>query len=170
MTEDWPELGQSLNDFGGDWDNYLNSCYAIYMRDFHYSKPKWPIKEQRFAEKRHPIQDGKSGTFWHVTSEGRDESQRIPSLSRLERIAWPRVVLDEFSLCYPSSSSEKIRWWVEKRKNENRYVISISDYSYVVIVADRGSYVLLWTAFPVEHSHAREKRKRAFERYWERKG
>ena len=38
-------------------------------------------------------------------------------------------------------------------------------------VADRGDYVLPWTAFWVEHTHQRDKRERAYRAFWEaRKG
>ena len=40
-----------------------------------------------------------------------------------------------------------------------------------VVVADRGDYVLPWTAFWVEHTHQRDKRERAYRAFWEaRKG
>jgi len=36
-------------------------------------------------------------------------------------------------------------------------VLALEDFSYVVILADRGEYVLLWTAYPVEYSSQKRK-------------
>ncbi len=46
---------------------------------------------------------------------------------------------------------------VSRRSGERRIVMAIPDFSYVVVLADRGSYVLLWTAYYVEHDHRRRK-------------
>jgi hypothetical protein len=46
-------------------------------------------------------------------------------------------------------------------------VLALEDFSYVVIVADRGDYVLPWTAYYVEHSHRRNKLRKEYESYWQ---
>ena len=58
-----------------------------------------------------------------------------------------------------------MKWWRNDRQGETRIVITLSDFSYVTVVADRGEYVLLWTAYCVEQEHRREKLRREYEEY-----
>lgn len=110
--------------------------------------------------------DGQCHTFWHIVTQGADEESRVPDLNRCERATWPRAILDEFAVVYPNPSSDRIAWWVEKRGGEDRFHIALIDFSYLVVVADRGEYVLLWTAFPVDRDHQRRRRRAAYERFW----
>lgn len=169
MSEAWPPLGPSLNEHGGDWPTYCAACYQRYSRDFLNSVPSWPLEDKRFAIKRQPLVDGQCHTFWHIITEGSDEENRNPDLDRCARIGWPRLILDDFANAYPAKSSVKICWWVESHGREDRYHIALEDFSYLVVVADRGNYVLLWTAFPIEREVQRRKRRQKFEAYW-RKG
>lgn len=167
MTAPWPEPGPGLNDFGGDWDRFVDDCYVRYRADFYDSSVTWPIAGQPFKIKRNPLaDDGRCHTFWHIVTEGDIEDERLPALDRCECIGWPRMILDEFAQTYPDPSSGRIAWWLQRRGSEDRFVIAVADFSYVVVVADRKKYVLLWTAFPVEHRHRRRKFQREFEDYW----
>jgi len=38
------------------------------------------------------------------------------------------------------------------------------------VLADRGGYILLWTAYCVEQEHRRRKLKNEFTNYWKEKG
>jgi len=49
-------------------------------------------------------------------------------------------------------------------------LLALVDFSYLVVVVDRGSYVLPWTAYYVEQEHSRTKLRTEFEAYWEEKG
>jgi len=169
MTEVWPSLGPSFADYGSDWDTYCSACYDEYKRDFIETSPVWPVAGKRFSIKRQPLVDGRCHTFWHIISEGDDESSRTRDLDRCARITWPRVVLDEFAMTYPAPSSDRIAWWVEQRGGEKRIHIATEGFSYLVVVADRGNYVLLWTAFPIDRDHQRRRRKKAFDSYWAEK-
>lgn len=97
-----------------------------------------------------------------MTSEGDVESERLPDFARYQRIGWPRLLLDEFSVTHPDRSSGRIVWWMNRRGSEDRYLIALSDYSYVVIVAERADYVLLVTAYPVEFEGRRRKLRAEF--------
>lgn len=162
----WPPLGPSLNESAGDWTAYSDLCYERYYADFYRTRPTWPVDGKRFNIKRHPELQGRCATFWHMTSEGGDEANRTPALDRCERVSWPRLMLDEFTSTYPARASARIVWWVVRRGSEDRYVIALADFSYVVIVADRGDYVLLWTAYPVEFASRRRKFGLEYEAYW----
>ncbi len=166
MTADWPPLGRDLNSFGGDWGAFDAHCYSCYWADFYTTRPTWPEADKSFNIKRHPEIDSRCATFAHITSEGRVESERTVALDRAERIGWPRLILDEFALTFPAAESERIVWWKSRRGNDWRYLIALADFSYVVVVADRGAYVLLWTAYPVEYDSRRRKLKAEWETYW----
>ena len=137
-----------LADHGGDWNCYVEAVYEYFRRDFIESRPRFPGRQ--FAVKRHPVEKGKEATFWHLISEGRTEADRLPDMKRCERIRWPRPVIE-------AVSSGKVKCWWNKRGAEDRIVVALSDFSYVVVLADRGRYVLLWTAYPVEQPHRRRK-------------
>lgn len=150
-----------LRDFDYNWEEYLEAIYRIFCRDFVASKPYYVGK--RFALKRYPMIKEKEATFWHIISEGEVEDERLPDLRRCERISWPRPIIEAIQ-------SKYVRWWCNKRKEEVRIVIALEDFSYLVVLADRGDYLLLWTAYCVEHEHRRRKLQREFEAYWEGKG
>jgi hypothetical protein len=51
--------------------------------------------------------------------------------------------------------------WEQERKGQRRIAISIADFSYLLILAERttetGPMYLPWTAFYVEHNNQRRK-------------
>lgn len=163
MSDAWlPDLVY-LEDFGGDWESYLDALYRVFVADFVRSKPRWPGK--RVALKRYPEYQGKGATFWHMISEGDQEDERIPDFRRCERIRWPRPMMDEFP-DRRSDTNDRMLWWKSKRRNDERFVLAVPDFSYVVVVADRGDFVMPWTAYTVEQPHRREKLRREYEEYW----
>ena len=163
---DWlPDL-ILMQDSNNDWESYCQQIYSIFSRDFVNDKPRW-CTGQRVSLKRHPEYDGKSATFWHMVSEGNVESERTPDLRRCERIAWVRACMEAFDNQSPISGQVgKIVWWKEKRGSEERYLLSLTDFSYIVVIADRKSYVLPWTAYCVEYEHQRRKLGRKYKAYW----
>lgn len=143
-----------LTETGGDWQRYINAVYAAFQADFITDRPEF--EGRRCGCKRHPMIDGKEATFWHLISEGSVESHRLPDLRRCERIRWPRAMI--------ARSPDQLRVWQSERRGDPRIVIAVPDFSYVVILADRGEYVLLWTAYSVEQEHRRAKLRKECER------
>jgi hypothetical protein len=86
-------------------------------------------------------------------------------MRRCERIRWPRPVMDGFPNSQPQTT-DRIVWWKNQRGNEDRFVLALADFSYVVVVADRGDFVLPWTAYGVEQDHQRQKLRAEYEAYW----
>ena len=150
-----------LEDCGNNWHQYLETIYQFFCQDFVTSKPMFEGK--RFALKRYPVIKGKEATFWHIISEGMSEDERLPDLRRCERIRWPRPMIEAIA-------SSHIKWWRNRRKEEERIVIALDDYSYIVVLADRGDYVLLWTAYCVEQEHRHRKLHREYEAFISKKG
>lgn len=155
-TTDWlPEL-IPLSDYDGNWKSYLNAIYEVFLNDFVRSKPSYPGK--RFALKRHPMSLEKEATFWHLIQTGENEEERLPDLSRCERIRWPRPIIEALQ-------TDKVRVWQTTRGRNHRIVIATNDFSYVVILDDRKDYILLWTAYCVDQAHRRKKMEREFEEW-----
>lgn len=151
---DWLPPLMCLEDFGGNWERYIEAVYASFKHDFIESQARFKSRPVRL--KRYPFRDGKEAAFWHITSEGREEDQRVPDLRRCERIRWPRPTLE-----HPADSA--VRCWRNERGGERRIVLWLWEQDYVVILAERGSYVLLWTAYQVSYEHTRRKLQQEYE-------
>ncbi|MBY0502533.1 MAG: hypothetical protein K2X03_01400 [Bryobacteraceae bacterium] len=163
MSDSWLPPLVLLADFGGDWATYERVVYGWFKQDFLASLPSWPGK--RVGVKRIPLSEGKEATYWHFISEGKVEEERIIDLRRCERIRWPRPTMDAFVERRPLAD-DPIVWWRTKRGSEWRYVLALPDFSYLVVVADRGDYVLPWTQYPIDRPHQREKYRKEFTEYW----
>lgn len=145
-----------MAEYQNDWNQYLAALYEYFCHDFVATKPIFGDKP--FALKRHPMIKGKEATFWHLISEGEIESERTPDFRRCERIRWPYAII-------MAAHTENIKCWKNTRKNETRVLLALEDFSYVVVLADRGEYILLWTAYCVEQEHRRNKLRREYEEY-----
>lgn len=159
-SPDWLPPLVLFNDYGGDWDAYLDALYAWFKQDFIDIKPVF--QGRRLGLKRHPMTHGKEATFWHMTSEGMEEESRTPDLRRCERIRWPRPVIEH-------SEDSRVKYWVSVKRNEDRIHIWLEDEDYVVVLADRRGFLLPWTAFLVTREHTRRKLAREYEDYWKTK-
>jgi hypothetical protein len=163
MSEQWLPALILMRDFGGDWKAYMEALYCAFAEDFLTSPPQWVGK--KVGLKRHPISQGKEATFWHFISEGKIEAERTPDLRRCERIRWPRPTMEAFTDQRPVTEAPVV-WWKNERRGEERYLLALPDFSYLVVVADRGNYVLPWTQYCVEHAHQREKYRKEYNAYW----
>ena len=147
-----------FRDYGGEWGLYLEVIYGFFKADFVNSAPAF--EGRRVGLKKHPLAQGKEATFWHFISEGADEARRLPDLRRCERVRWPRPVIDN------SGDSQLKVWRNQRRGGEWRICLWLEDEDYLVILADRGEYVLPWTAYLVERAHQKEKLRKEHAAYW----
>lgn len=154
---DWLPKLEPFSDYDGDWEYYLLSIYEIFKEDFIDKKPSF--RGKRLGLKRFPLSQGKEATFWHFTSEGAVEEERTPDLRRCERIRWPSSVIE-------NSDDACLKVWAEPKGKNQRIHIWFEDESYLVVLDDRGDYILPWTAFYIERDHQRRK----YIKRWERHG
>jgi len=148
-----------LQEYNGDWKQYIAAVYDYFRSDFIDSRPQFQNKA--VGLKRYPLLEGKEATFWHITSEGKEEDKRMPDLRRCERIRWPRPVIEHYT-------AEVIKCWPNERRQERYIVLWFYERDYVVVLADRKKYVLLWTAYMVSYKHTRKKLLREYEEYQKR--
>lgn len=140
-----PPLAE-LNDYGGNWAVYEAALYEYFRTDFITHTTRFRTLPVRL--KRMPLYENKEASYWHCISTGKDEKERIPDMRRCERIRWPRPCIEH---------ERELKVWTEVRNNEERMHLWLESEGYVVVLAIRGTYLLLWTTFFVQHQHERDK-------------
>lgn len=145
-----------FEEFEGNWDAYLDAIYAYFRRDFVEDQPTF--RGRRLGLKRHPLSHGKEATFWHMIQEGASEEDRTPDLRRCERIRWPKPIIEH-------DTDNAVKVWRNKRGSEERVCLWLQQENYLVILADRGEYILPWTAYLVEQPHRQRKLQKEYEAY-----
>lgn len=150
-----------MSDFGGDWDQYVDVLYSVFLRDFVCGSTLF--RGSRVGVKRHPEYKGRGVTFWHLISEGKQEGNRLPDLRRCERIAWPKPIIEhEVEKC--------IKVWENQRHGETRICLWFQNVQYLVVLAKRRDYALLWTAYCVTQKHRIKKLEKEYQEYRKSKG
>jgi hypothetical protein len=74
----------------------------------------------------------------------------LPDLRRCERIAWPRAIIER-------ADDPVVQVWENRRGAEKRICLWLEQEEYLVVLADRGRYVLPWTAYLVTEHHRKRK-------------
>lgn len=153
---DWLPPLVCLEDHGSEWARYFNEVKARYARSL--GERPWPSFEgRRVTCKRHPVLDGVEATFWHIVSTGDGgEDARETDLRRCERIEWPRALLE-------AVGTDRVVVWRTRRGADDRVLIALVDFSYVVVLGDRRAYLILITAYPVDREHQRARLRREAE-------
>ncbi|MCK4632952.1 MAG: hypothetical protein KAT79_06745 [candidate division Zixibacteria bacterium] len=151
---DWLPQLILMSSYGNNWSEFLDAIYRFFKKDYMYSKPSF--NGEHIGHKRHPAIQGKEATFWHLISEGSNESERVPEIRRCERIRWPRAVID-------NCGDPDVKVWENSRRGECRVVLWFEKQNYVVVLARRKDYLLLWTAYPVVRVHRKEKLRKEYE-------
>ncbi len=151
---DWLPPLVLLEENDGDWNKYLTLIYSYFKSDFIDSHCNY--RGIKIAIKRHPQIDDKEATFWHLITEGDNETERTPDLRRCERIRWSKPLIEKVP-------DETIKIWQNKRRNETRLCLWLEAAEYIVILAERKNYLLLWTAYTVTESHRKRKLQKEYE-------
>jgi hypothetical protein len=153
---DWlPEL-VLLESVKGNWENYLEAIYDCFKQDFIDNRPVFEGK--KLALKRHPLSLGKEATFWHLISEGRTEEERVPDMRRCERIRWPKPIIE-------NSRDTVIKCWKNVRRGKTRICLWLEQHDYLLVLAERKGYLLLWTGYLVIKHHQKRKLQKEYEKY-----
>ncbi len=151
---DWLPPLVLLDDFEGDWQAYLDAIYDFFKQDFVNYKPVF--QGRRLGLKRHPLSLNKEATFWHMIQEGGIEDDRTPDLRRCERIRWIKPIIE-------GVGGDEVKIWWNQRNSEKRICLWYEKENYLVILADRGNYLLPWTAYLVEQPHRKRKLQKEYE-------
>jgi hypothetical protein len=138
----------------GEWSPFEAAIYSRFCTDFLDARSPVLFRGRQVVIKKHPQIDGREAAFWHCISEGQSGEQcRNPDFERCARIPWLRPCIEH---------ADELKVWVEKRNGDNRIHIWLESEGYLVILAERKGYLLLWTAFHVRHNHERVKYERRY--------
>lgn len=145
-----------LNDFNGNFQIYLNTVYLIFENDFIKTQPQY--EGLKVAVRKYPEVDGLHRTFYHITHEGEDEKNRTPDMRRMERIRFPRFVID-------NNTHPEILIWKNTRGNDERILLFNENENYIVVLSKRKEFYLFITAYYVETEHRKKALLKEYEIY-----
>jgi hypothetical protein len=145
-----------LNDYAGNFQDYFNAVYTIFETDFIKSNPNY--EGLKVAVRRYPEEEGLHRTFYHMTHQGEDENNRQPDIRRMERIRFPKFVID-------NNTHNEILIWKNKRGKDERIVLFNESENYIVILTDRTEYYMFITAYYIETDHRKRSLLKEYETY-----
>jgi hypothetical protein len=145
-----------FEDYNGNFQNYFQAVYKIFESDFIWSKPNYENKV--VIVRKYPLVDGIHKTFYHITHEGEDENNRTPDFRRMERIKFPKFVID-------NNEHPEILIWKNTRGRDERIVLFNEEENYIVILAERSDSLLFITAYCIETEHRKRKLMKEYETY-----
>lgn len=145
-----------LNEFGGDFHNYFNAVYAIFANDFIKTQPLYV--GLKVAVRKYPEVDGLHRTFYHITHEGEDEENRSPDIRRMERIRFPRFVIE-------NEPHQEILVWKNTRGKDERIVLFNEAENYILILTKRKGFYMFITAYFIDTEHRKRKLLKEYETY-----
>lgn len=150
-----PELIE-LRQYNGNFNAYLEAIYALFKRDFIDNRPKY--RGVRLGLKKYPLSQEKEATFWHMTSEGDDEQNRIPDMRRMERIQWPAHIINK-------SEHPYLKVWENTRGNKTNILIFHEKENYLIVLRKTKDYILPWTAYLIDYPSRKRKLLKEYEEY-----
>lgn len=153
----------SLKTFGGDWVAFNEAIYQYFCEDFIEDCPIYKQKEVWLSD--HNKEDGKEGTFWHITTNKQNQSPkgsstevRIPDIKRSERIRWIKDIIE-------NSNDPNVKRWVENINGRTRHHLLYKEEFLVVLgeIGKNRNYVLITSYYINENN--RKKYLQRFETY-----
>lgn len=155
----FPEL-LLLHNFQGNFQKYMDASYVIFKNDFINTHPFY--ENLIVSVKRYPEVDGMHKTFYHITHEGEDEENRQPDVRRMERIRFPKFLIE-------NCKHNEILTWKNTRGRDERTVLFNEAENYIVILTNRGDYYMFITAYFIEQPHRKQKLLAEYEAYMKTK-
>ena len=156
-----------LSDYEGNWNNYNEKLYEIFLNDFIKTKPKF--KGKNIQTRKQPQLGNYEHGFIHLTTIANPDStninDRLPDLRRCERIEWNRKIIENY-LCNDSSCDcRKIYYYEQNYKSTVRINLIFADVRYKVILERRNNYYLLITGYYMEYDYTIDKEIERAEEY-----
>lgn len=155
MNLSFPDL-MLFEDYKGVFQAYFDAVYSVFQRDFITTKPDY--RGLKVSVRKYPEVDGMHRTFYHITHEGQDEKNRQPDFRRMERICFPRFVIENFE-------HDDILIWKNSRGKDERIVLFNEIENYVVVLTDRKDYYLFVTAYCIDKEHRKKKLLKEYQAY-----
>lgn len=143
------------NSFGGDWNAFIEAIYGYFCEDFIENCPRYKQRDVWLSD--HRQDNGKEGTFWHITTNkqplsplGSSTIERLPDFKRSERIRWIREIIE-------NATDPNVKRWTETIKGKVRHHLMYKKEFLVVLgeLGKNGNYVLI-TSYCIDNKN-REK-------------
>ncbi len=151
-----PEL-ITLKEFKGDFDAFLEAVYQIFKAEYLDNRPVFRGLPLRLKDI--PFVNGKEATFWHMITTGEIEADRKYDSKRMERIRWSPKMINE-------SEHPYLKVWCNSRqRGQESVLIWHEGEKFLVVLRDRGNYLLPWTAYPVYYRNMEKKLMKEYEAY-----
>ncbi len=150
-----------------DSSEYIEQLYSIFLNTLIRRHLVWRPNGKRLTLRRQPEIQGRHAIFWHVISGGMgEEAARTLDPERCRRIGWIGLVIEQFNRDWPQE--RQIHWWVSSRSrgSTKRYLITINDFSYIVVIDEKPDYAVLVTAYYVKQPHRQRKLRNEHAAYW----
>ncbi len=145
-----------LHDYASNFQAYFSAVYAVFENDFIKSQPRY--EGLKVAVRKYPEVDGLHRTFYHITHEGEDENNRQPDLRRMERIRYPKFVIEQ-------NQHTEILIWKNRRGKDERILLFNNSENYIVVLTERKEFYLFITAYVVDTEHRKRKLLKEYEAY-----
>ncbi len=152
---DFPEL-LYFEEYSGSFSEYFKAVYSIFETHFIKSQPCY--EGLKVSVRKYPEVDGLHRTFYHITHEGEDENNRQPDIRRMERIRFPKFVIE-------NHAHNEILMWKNKRGKDDRILLFNKIENYVVVLTERNNFYLFITAYLIETEHRKNKLLKEYEEY-----
>ncbi|VTR43603.1 hypothetical protein [Sphingobacterium thalpophilum] len=151
----FPELIY-FDEYDGNFPSYFDAIYSVFHCDFIQAQPLY--EGLKVSVRKYPEVEGMHRTFYHITHEGEDEANRQPDFRRMERIRFPKFVIENFE-------HDEILIWKNIRGKDERIVLFNEAQNYIVILTDRKEYYMFITAYYIETEHRKRKLLKEYEAY-----
>lgn len=156
-----------FNDYQ-EWTTYEEKLYSLFKQDFILTKPTFNNK--KVTIRKHPTVFEKEQAFFHITSVDtkitHDLNDREPDLRRCERIHWIRPIIEIQR--YMQCLNHCLKIWIEDTKGKERIHLLNEEEQFIVVLEERIDYVLLITAYYIEHKHTLKKKLKKYHQYLEK--
>jgi hypothetical protein len=138
------------------WRVYLEALYGVYQQTL--AKGGLTFQGKHVQCRRMPESRNKHFAFWHLIQEGFPEVERTPDLERCRRLLWVAWAIQNVG----STAELRVFPQAPRFSEKKPWALWLFNYDYAVILAERGDYCLLKTAFMVKSGKREE-----FERDWQ---
>ncbi|WP_436415816.1 hypothetical protein [Petrimonas sp.] len=145
-----------FEDYNGNFQAYFSAVYAVFENDFIRSQPQY--EGLKVAVRKYPEVDGLHRTFYHITHEGEDENNRQPDIRRMERIRYPKFVVEQ-------NQHPEILIWKNRRGKDERILLFNESENYIVVLTERKEFYLFITAYMVDTEHRKKSLLKEYEAY-----
>lgn len=161
--------GFVFRDAGEDWKHYEERLFRIFRQEFldaNGTNYKCHFHNQEVRLKKLPYDGHYPEAFTHLTTSEQDDNskERLPDISRSERIKWPRPVIEEHEDCAICHYSECEKPWVWSYDHKTKIFLPSDDY--LVILGQRNGYWMLITAYHMNRQHSIDKIRKEYKSQW----